>query len=79
MKGWRGLQITISDYSDKVSGVHLFCQAPWYVIVGGSFFPSIPSQHNLVVVNTKDHSTNQKVANMYAEFLKRVSNASSHR
>jgi hypothetical protein len=79
MKGWRGLQIKIGDYSDKVSGVHLFCQAPWYLIVGGSFFPSIPSQHNLVVINTKDHPTNQKVANTYADFLKRVSNASARR
>lgn len=30
MKAWYGLQTTISDYSDRVSAVHLYCQAPWY-------------------------------------------------
>ena len=77
MRGWLGLQITISDYSARVSGVHLFCQAPFYLIDGNSFSLSIPSQHNLVVINTKDHSTNQKVANTYASLLKGVSNGSS--
>ena len=63
MQGWYGLQITISDYSDRVSAVHLFCQAPWYLATGGSH-PSVPSQHNLVVINTRDYETNQKIANM---------------
>jgi hypothetical protein len=75
MKAWYGHQITISDYSDRVSGVHLFCQAPWY-FENTSSFPSVPSQHNLIVINAKDHQRNQKIANTYSEFLRRVSNAS---
>ncbi|MBV8227892.1 MAG: hypothetical protein JO232_22185 [Verrucomicrobia bacterium] len=77
MRGWRGLQITISDYSDKVSGVHLFCQALFYLIDRDRFSLSIPSQHGLVVINTKDHPKNEKIANTYAGLLKGVSNASS--
>ena len=73
IKAWTGLQITISDYSDRVSAVHLFCQAPWY-LANASTFPSVPSQHNLIVINAKDYQRNQKIANTYADFLKRISN-----
>jgi hypothetical protein len=74
-KAWIGLQITISDYSDRVSAVHLYCQAPWY-LANASFLPSVPSQHNLIVINPKDYQRNQKIANTYADFLKRISNTS---
>lgn len=74
MRAWLGLQITISDYSDKVSGVQLFCQAPSYLEhpESASVLPSVPFQHNLVVVNTKDHRNNEKIANTYGDFLKRA-------
>jgi hypothetical protein len=74
-KAWYGLQITISDYSDRVSAVHLFCQAPWY-FESATFLPSLPSQHNLIVINPKDLQRNQTIANTYSDFLKRVSHAS---
>jgi hypothetical protein len=75
VKAWTGLQITISDYSDKVSAVHLYCQAPWY-LANTTSLPAVPAQHNLVVINAKDYQRNQKIANTYADFLKRISSTS---
>jgi len=75
IKAWNGLQITISDYSDRVSALHLYCQAPWY-LANSCSLPSVPSQHNLVVINVKDYQRNQKIANTYGDFLKRISTIS---
>jgi hypothetical protein len=75
INAWRGLQITISDYGDRVSALHLFSRAPWYLEIAGSFV-SVPAKHNLVVINTRDYERNQKIANTYADFLKRISNLS---
>jgi hypothetical protein len=68
---WSRLQLTISDYSDRVSALHLFSRAPWYININGSYV-AFQGQHHLVIVNVKDHQENQKIANTYKEFLDQV-------
>jgi hypothetical protein len=75
VKKWYRLQITISDYSDRVSALHLFCGAPFYLEIAGSYV-SLPTQkqQNLIVINAKDYQKNHKIAYAYRDFLTRVSN-----
>jgi hypothetical protein len=68
---WSRLQLTIMDYSDRVSALHLFSRAPWYIKINDSYV-SFQGQHHLIVVNTRDHQKNQRIANTYKEFLDRV-------
>ncbi len=75
MQTWLRLQITIIDYSDRVSALHLFSRAPWYLEIAGSYV-SIPTKQNLIVINTRDYQKNQKIAYTYRDFLMRVGNPS---
>jgi hypothetical protein len=75
VRAWSRMQITIADYSDRVSALHLFSRAHFYLEVPGSYIP-FPARQNLIVVNTRDHERNKKIALAYGEFLKRVSNTS---